>query len=38
MLLLISFFCIALFILGTPMVLLLAVWVAATSYWVIDYP
>lgn len=38
MLYLISFLCIALFVLGTPMVLLLAVWVAATSYWVIDYP
>src|SRR5690606_10988547 len=27
-----------LFVLGTPIVLLMALWVAATSYWVIDFP
>ncbi len=28
----------ALFLLGTPIVLVMAVWVAATSYWVVDFP
>ena len=27
-----------LFVLGTPIVLLMALWVAATSYWIIDFP
>jgi C4-dicarboxylate transporter DctM subunit len=27
-----------LFALGTPIVLLMALWVAATSYWVVDFP
>ena len=34
----ISIAAIALFCLGTPIVLVIAVWVAATSYWVVDYP
>ena len=38
MLLLISFFCIALFILGNTDGPLTRRVVAATSYWVIDYP
>lgn len=35
---LISLTTILLFVLGTPIVLLMALWVAATSYWVIDFP
>ncbi len=34
----ISLFCVALFVVGTPMTLILAVWVAASSYWVVDFP
>ncbi|AUL45998.1 integral membrane protein [Bordetella trematum] len=34
----ISLFCVALFVAGTPMTLILAVWVAASSYWVVDFP
>lgn len=35
---LISLGAMLLFALGTPIVLLMALWVAATSYWVIDFP
>lgn len=35
---LISLSAVLLFVLGTPIVLLMALWVAATSYWVIDFP
>lgn len=35
---LISLGAVLLFALGTPIVLIMAVWVAATSYWVIDFP
>lgn len=35
---LISSLAIALFVLGTPIVLVMALWVAATSFWVVDYP
>lgn len=35
---LISVGAVLLFALGTPIVLLMAMWVAATSYWVIDFP
>lgn len=34
----ISLAAVMLFALGTPIVLLMAAWVAATSYWVIDFP
>lgn len=37
-LLLISVSGLLLFLLGTPIVLTIAMWVAATSYWVVDYP
>lgn len=35
---LISLAAVLMFALGTPIVLLIALWVAATSYWVIDFP
>lgn len=35
---LISLSAVLMFVLGTPIVLLMALWVAATSYWVIDFP
>jgi C4-dicarboxylate transporter DctM subunit len=35
---LISLTAVLMFALGTPIVLLIALWVAATSYWVIDFP
>lgn len=35
---LISLATVLMFALGTPIVLLIALWVAATSYWVIDFP
>lgn len=38
MLLLFTVICLALFVLGTPMALILALWVASTSYFVVDYP
>lgn len=34
----ISISTIFLFLLGSPIVLVIAIWVAATSYWVVDYP
>ncbi len=34
----ISVLAIALFLLGSPIVLVMAVWVVGTSYWVVDYP
>ncbi|WP_332816027.1 TRAP transporter large permease [Ramlibacter sp.] len=34
----ISLAAVLMFVLGTPIVLLIALWVAATSYWVIDFP
>lgn len=35
---LISLAAMALFVFGTPIVLIMALWVCATSYWVIDFP